>query len=79
MNDEPDPRNKSEQQLLPIPETDSALSVIHRIGLRYSEKIDYLKSASIPLEESIRISNKHAQRQRERQQRSADAQQNNEL
>jgi hypothetical protein len=48
--------------------TGSPLSVIHRIGLRYSEKIDYLKSASIPFEERIRIANKHTKRRWEQDQ-----------
>jgi hypothetical protein len=75
MSKETDSKNKYEQPS-PLLQSDSALSVIHRIGLRYSEKIDYLKSASIPFEERIRIANKHMKRQRQQEQLSGDATQN---
>lgn len=49
----------------PLLRSDSALSVMHRRGLEYAKKIDYEKSASLPLEESIRIANKHTRRRRQ--------------
>jgi hypothetical protein len=77
MSEETDSKNKSGQSS-PLLQSDSALSVIHRIGLRYTEKIDYLKSASIPFEERIRIANKHTKSPRKREQLSGEAAQNNE-
>jgi len=76
MNEEADSNDKSEQQA-PLLQSDSAFSVIHRIGLRYSKKIDYLKAASVSFEECIRIANKHTKRQREREQHLGDTTQNN--
>jgi hypothetical protein len=77
MNEEPDLKINSEQPST-LHHSDSALSVIHRRGKEYSGKIDYIKGASVPFEELLRIANKHTKRQREREQQTGDAPQNNE-
>ena len=77
MNEETDLKINSEQPST-LHHSDSALSVIHRRGKEYSKKIDYLKAASVPFEECIRIANKHTRRQREREQQPSDTTQNNE-